>query len=78
MGYPDDHPAAIFRHYVPTDELVSHPIEDGVTGRAWRYRPPKPKATDIEQPDTPGSGVGLVMITVSLAPSRRRARAPRA
>ncbi len=34
MGYPDDHPAAVFRRYVPTDELVAHPIEDGVTG-SW-------------------------------------------
>ncbi len=42
MGHPDDHPAAAFRHYRPTDDWIKHnPIEEGVTGRAWRYQPPR-------------------------------------
>lgn len=50
MGYPDTHPAAAFRHYQPSDEQVPHPIEPGVTGRAWRYHPPNL----VEQPRTVG------------------------
>ncbi len=40
MGHPDDHPAAAFRHYRPTDEWIEHPIEEDVTGRVWRFHPP--------------------------------------
>jgi len=40
MGHALTHPAASYRAYWPTEEWVAHPSEEGVCGRAWRYRDP--------------------------------------
>lgn len=42
VGHPDGHPAARMRGYQPTEQHQTHPLESGVTGRVWRYRPPEP------------------------------------
>ena len=38
MGHADEHLAAVFRLYQPTDEWVQHPTATGVQGRGWRYQ----------------------------------------
>jgi len=39
-GHPLEHPAAVYRHYQPTQEWITHPTEPGVHGRAWRHHQP--------------------------------------
>ncbi len=57
-GYPDEHPAAVYRCYHPTQEWIDHPTTGDVRGRAWTYQPP---AADTP----PGSEVRRVLITGS-------------
>jgi len=39
MGHPPEHPAAVYRHYRPTQQWIAHPTEPGVHARAWHHQP---------------------------------------
>lgn len=61
IGYPDDHPSAVLRHYHPTNAHDDPDGPDGPDGagqgrRLWRYHPPTTPTTKATPATAAGGG----------------------
>ena len=65
VGYPDQHPAAVLRHYRPTDQHQRHPDDPGRDGKVWTFHPPAPPTdtpadTGANAGDADSAAAGLI------------------